>query len=125
MGGWWRWTLGLIVGLSLLLALVFPLSTSAQEEKRTETLSWADAPLAARHRSEADWLVDAGWKTSADVFGPFPTRTYEPGDAERFVPLGSLSGTREPFVLAYRSEHAYFWFERGAPPSFLSATSGP
>jgi immune inhibitor A len=96
--------------------LALPLGACAQDGKRGESLSWADAPLSPNHRSEADWLVDAGWKTPAEVFGPFATHEYQVGDLEQFIPLGSFEDAPETFVMAYRSQHAYFWFERGARP---------
>ena len=114
MGSWVYRVVG--VWVLVTVVAVIPLHASAQEGKRTGALSWADAPAAPRHRSEADWLVDMGWKTSAEVFGPFATHEYAEGDAEHFVPLGSLSSTPETFVMAYRTAHAYFWFERGARP---------
>jgi immune inhibitor A len=111
-----RWGVGWMLVLAAVVPLVIPLHARAQEGKRTAPLSWADAPRSPRHRSEADWLVDAGWKTPAEVFGPFPTHEYQVGDVERFIPLGSFDTTPETFVMAYRSDHAYFWFERGARP---------
>jgi immune inhibitor A len=98
-----------------LVTAMAPLNVYAQDGgKETQHLSWSDAPIVPRHRSEADWLFDMGWKTYAEVYGPFPTQQYEVGDTESLIPLGSRSGMREVFVLAYRSEHAYFWFQRGA-----------
>jgi hypothetical protein len=47
-------------------------------------------------------------------------RAYQVGDVENFVPLGSRDRQAQPFVLVYRSAHAYFWFERGQSPD-LSA----
>ena len=79
--------------------------------KHGALLSWADAPLTLPHRSEADWLVDVGWKSAEEMYGPFTTRTYAVGERERFFPLGSGRETPRAFVLRYVSEHAYFWFE--------------
>ena len=105
-------------GVMLIAALVIAWSAlpvaHAQDGKQDEILSWSDAPLVPRHRSEADWLVDVGWKTYDEVYGPFPTRPYAVGDSEQFVPLGSDGGRSETFMLHYRTEHAYFWFDRGA-----------
>lgn len=92
-----------------------PLQVHAQGGgKAFEDLSWADAPIVPRFRSKADWLFDVGWKTYAEVYGPFPTQEYEVGDAELLIPLGSYAGAHEVFVLAQRTDHAYFWFQRGA-----------
>jgi immune inhibitor A len=113
-GVWWGLRLALV---SIVIApLAQPFSTRAQEGKLSDSLSWADAPLSLNHRSEADWLVEAGWKTPAEVFGPFPTHEYQVGDLEQFVPLGSFNNAPETFVMVYRSEHAYFWFERSVHP---------
>lgn len=118
-------------GARLLIAAVVigglllpPRHTSAQDGKRGESLSWADAPYVPRYRSQADWLVDAGWKTVAEVYGPFPTRVYEVGDAEQFIPLGGAEGIPATFYLRERTPHAYFWFERGVQvdPAQLEAT---
>ncbi|MBI5958138.1 MAG: immune inhibitor A [Chloroflexi bacterium] len=91
----------------------------AQDGKQKPLLSWADAPLPPRHRSQADWLVDVGWETADDMYGPFPTHEYQVGDTEDFIPLGSEGDKTRVFMLAERTPHAYFWFERGS--SFDSA----
>jgi immune inhibitor A len=117
--GWKRglwWGSRMVLAGVVIAPLALPVGLRAQDGKRGESLSWADAPLPPNHRSEADWLVDAGWKTPAEVFGPFPTHEYQVGDLEQFVPLGSFDDSPETFVMAYRSQHAYFWFERGARP---------
>jgi immune inhibitor A len=117
--GWKRglwWGSRMVLAGVVIAPLALPVGVRAQDGKRGESLSWADAPLPPNHRSEADWLVDAGWKTPAEVFGPFPTHEYQVGDLEQFVPLGSFDDSPETFVMAYRSQHAYFWFERGARP---------
>jgi hypothetical protein len=101
----------LALGLS---AAPTPSPALAQDGKTKPLMSWADAPLVPYHRSEADWLVDVGWKTAGEMFGPFPTREYQVGDTEAFIPLGSSSGSAQSFLLAARTDHAYFWFERGA-----------
>ncbi len=95
------------------VGLAAPPAAYAQDGKRGESLSWDDAPLVPRHRSEADWLIDVGWKTYDEVYGPFPTRPYAVEDTEQFVPLGSGDAQTETFVLYARTDHAYFWFERG------------
>jgi hypothetical protein len=101
--------------LLIAAVLVSPWQTNAQEEKHGYHLSWNDAPLVPRHRSQADWLVDVGWKTYDEVFGPFPTHEYQLEEEEQFVPLGYFEENAKSFYLRYRSEHAYFWFERGTP----------
>lgn len=113
---------------SLLLIAAVLLSTlpiNAQEEdKRDYLLSWNDAPLVPRHRSQADWLVDVGWKTYDEVFGPFPTHEYQIDEEEQFIPLGYYQESSKAFLLRYRTEHAYFWFERSTPvdPAAMEAT---
>jgi immune inhibitor A len=57
--------------------------------------------------------VDAGWKTSEELYGSFRPHEYTVGEEEQLIPLGSIDGTPETFFLRYRSEHAYFWFESG------------
>ncbi|MGQ9850115.1 MAG: hypothetical protein ACUVSU_08720 [Aggregatilineaceae bacterium] len=47
-------------------------------------------------------------------------RTYQVGDVEGFVPLGSRDRQPRAFVLAYRSEYAYFWFERTQAPDLAA-----
>jgi immune inhibitor A len=102
-----------IVLLALLVSwLALPVAT-AQDGKRDDSLSWDDAPVVPRHRSQADWLVDVGWKTAAEVYGPFPTHEYQLGEAEQFVPLGGDGTQTDTFFMRYRTPHAYFWFERG------------
>jgi immune inhibitor A len=105
-----------LIVLAAVVPLVITPYAHAQDDKRTASLSWADAPITPRHRSQADWLVDVGWQTPEEVFGPFPTRQYQVGDTERFVPLGSFSSTPTAFVMVYRSDHAYYWFERDTQP---------
>ncbi len=117
--GWKRelwWGMRVVLAGAVIALLALPLGARAQDGKRAESLSWADAPLSPQHRSEADWLVDVGRKTPAEVFGPFPTHQYQVRDLERFIPLGSFNNSAETFVMAYRSEHAYFWFGRDARP---------
>jgi immune inhibitor A len=102
--------------LVLVGALIAPLAphAHAQDGKRADdTMSWADAPLAPLHRSEADWLLDVGWKSFQEVYGPFFTRVYEVGETEQLIPLGLGDIGPTTFHLRYRSEHAYFWFEAG------------
>jgi hypothetical protein len=121
-----RRTLYLSVSLLLIAAvLASTWNTNAQEDKHEPLLSWNDAPLVPRHRSQADWLVDVGWKTFDEVYGPFPTYEYQVEDEEQFIPLGYFQETAKPFYLRYRSEHAYFWFERGTPvdPVALETTA--
>ncbi len=102
------------IGLLFIISLgwLVPLPAAAQDDPHP--LSWDDMPVLPRHRSEADWLVDVGWKTFGEVYGPFLTHLYEVGEEEQFIPLGSFSTVTASFALRYRSEHAYFWFERGA-----------
>ncbi|NDJ77830.1 MAG: hypothetical protein GYB65_16390 [Chloroflexi bacterium] len=83
----------------------------AQDGRRADTLSWSDAPVVPRYRSQADWLVDVGWETTESMYGPFPFREYEVGDEESFFPLEQFNSTPRTFVLRYRTAHAYFWFE--------------
>ncbi|MCD4684491.1 MAG: immune inhibitor A [Anaerolineae bacterium] len=100
---------------SLVTVLAGPTNVHAQGGgKEAEELSWADAPVVPRFRSKADWLFDVGWKTYDEVYGPFPTQEYNVGDTELLMPLGYYDGAREVFVLAARTDHAYFWFQRGA-----------
>ncbi|MBN1202057.1 MAG: immune inhibitor A [Anaerolineae bacterium] len=117
---------GLSVILTMLASLLLiPTPAHAQDGKRADEPTWADAPIVPRHCSQADWLVDVGWKTPGEVFGPFPTHEYEVEETEQFHPLGAGSSTPETFYLRYRTEHAYFWFERGVRvnPSDLEATA--
>ena len=100
------------IALIISLTLIAPSFVSAQGSSRDLPFSWQDAPLVPLHRSQADWLVDVGWKTENEMFGPFPTQSYQSGDTEEFFPLGTFDGTSDVFVMRYRSEHAYFWFQR-------------
>lgn len=97
----------------------------AQEGKRLPALSWDDAPDVPLHRSEADWLFDMGLRSFEEAYGPFPTYEYEVGDAEEFFPLGEFNLVKEAFLLHYRTDHAYFWFERGVRlnPGALESTA--
>ncbi len=89
-----------------------PAQLYAQEgAKGGALLSWADAPLVLPYRSEADWLVEVGWKSAEEMYGPFVTRPYAVGESERFFPLGEGRESPRTFVLRYVSKHAYFWFE--------------
>jgi immune inhibitor A len=109
--------LRILLAAAILIPAAFVAPTTyAQDDKQDLTLSWADAPITPRHRSEADWLYDTNQHTFAEAYGPFLTRTYDVGDSERFIPLGSFDTTPQTFFLAYRTEHAYFWFERGVRP---------
>jgi immune inhibitor A len=114
-----------IVLLALLVPWVALNPASAQDGKRGDSLSWDDAPVVPPHRSEADWLVDVGWKTAAEVYGPFPTHEYQVGEAEQFIPLGGDGAKTETYFMRYRTPHAYFWFERGVQtdPARLEATA--
>lgn len=106
------------VMLVVVVGLTGLVPAAAQEGNgKYRPLTWADAPIVPRHRSEADWLVDAGWQSPAEVYGPFPTHEYQVGETERFIPLGGYYGETVPFVLANRSPNAYYWFERGYRPS--------
>lgn len=99
--------------VTLLLAALAAPAAYAQDGKRAGALAWDDAPSVPRIRSEADWLIDVGRKTYAEVYGPFPTREYAVGDEEQFVTLSPSDGPRATFVLQARTAHAYFWFESG------------
>lgn len=115
-----------LVIMSVTAAIMAPLTPAqAQGGKQNGILSWSDAPIVPRHRSEADWLVDVGWKTFDEVYGPFFTREYEVGDTEQLIPLGMSSMAAQAFVLVFRTEHAYFWFERGArvDPAAVESTA--
>lgn len=106
-----RWAVCLLITLA---AANGPLSASAQDGKRSGKPWWDDAPIAPRYRTEADWLVATGQISEQEAFGPFPTHEYQVGDEEQFIPLGSASDYAQTFTLRYRTDHAYFWFERGA-----------
>jgi immune inhibitor A len=103
-----------LAGLLVVVLSAGPLVALAQDGKRAERLAWDDAPVLPRHRSQADWLVDVGWQTPAEVYGPFRTREYAVTEQESFIPLGSFD-TTAPFVLRCRTAHAYFWFELDTP----------
>lgn len=106
-----------IAAAALLIAIVLAAQIAppahAQDGKRADVLTWDDAPSVPRHRSEADWLIDVGRSTYAEVYGPFPTREYSVGSREQFVGLSPAEGTLATFALRSRTEHAYFWFEDG------------
>lgn len=104
--------LALVSVVATAIPLAAPRAAGAQGP-HAAPLTWDDAPIVPRHRSEADWLFDVGWNTYADVYGPFRTHEYEVGEEEWFVPLGSVRTEPDAFVLRYRTEHAYFWFQRG------------
>ena len=111
-----RGVVALLAAALWVSALGTPAQLFAQGgDKQDALLSWADAPLALPHRSEADWLVDVGWKSAEEMYGPFVTRAYTVGESERFFPLGNGRETPRTFVLRYVSKHAYFWFEPGVP----------
>ncbi len=99
---------------SLLAVWMGPLRAGAQGDgKHPAHLSWNDAPVLPYHRSQADWLLDVGRKTFPEVYGPFPTHEYQVGEEEQFIPLGTYDNQPETFVLRYRSDHAYYWFNQG------------
>lgn len=110
-----RRTARIAVALLLALALAAQIAppARAQDGKRADVLAWDDAPSVPRFRSEADWLIDVGRSTYAEVYGPFPTREYAVGDTEQFRGLSPSEGALATFVLHSRTEHAYFWFEDG------------
>jgi len=109
VGQWYRWVaVTLMVGT---LSAMSPLA-HAQEGLRPQTPAWDSlSPLSLAE----PWLADGQPVLRA--------RVYRVGDVEDFVPLGSRDRQPQPFVLAYRSAHAYFWFERGQSPD-LSALEG-
>ncbi len=114
--GWVRGVTALLVGLLGAGVLSAPAQLYAQSgDKPDALLSWADAPLVLPHRSEADWLVDVGWKSAEELYGTATPRTYTEGNTERFFPLGHGRETPRVFVLRYVSTHAYFWFEPSVP----------
>lgn len=105
-----------LLALILVVLLALPpvaVPVLAQDGKRGVTLSWADAPLVPRHRSPADWLVDVGQASEAEMYGPFLTHEYAVGESETFIPLGDVAPFTAIYSLRYRSAHAYWWFERG------------
>lgn len=111
---WFRRGVTWLVVIGVVAVVVGPVQVRAQgDDKEAPVFSWSDAPIVPRHRSEADWLVDVGWETVDEVYGPFPTQQYETGDAEQFIPLGMRDPAPVTFLMQHRSEHAYFWFERG------------
>ena len=105
------WTFSLGVALTAALVAGQSAGVALAQGDTQRVPSWADASHAPRHRTQADWLLEAGWRTADELFPTPPPREYRPGDREYFVPLGSFSGKRAPFVLRHVTEHAYFWFE--------------
>ncbi len=106
--------LALIAAVTLAALAAWPLSAArAQDGKRAEALTWSAAPLAPRAAEPTDWLADM---VSEDAAGVVAAREYQVGDLAAFIPLGSRDRQPRAFALAYRSRHAYFWFERGLAP---------
>lgn len=97
---------------AVMVTLAAPASVWAQDGKGTQ-LTWDDAPIVPRYRSQADWLYDVGLRDYEEVYGPFLTREYQIGDVEQFIPLGASNVVAEPFTMQLATEHAYFWFQRG------------
>lgn len=106
--------LALIAAVTLAALAAWPLSAArAQDGKHAEALTWSAAPLAPRATEPADWLAKM---VSGDAAGVAAAHEYQVGDLEAFIPLGSRDREPRAFALAYRSQHAYFWFERGLAP---------
>lgn len=110
-----RWArLALAVALTLAALAAWPLAAAhAQDSERVEALTWSAAPLAPRAWGPADWPARWAALDEGGVAGP---RDYQVGDLAAFIPLGSRDRQPRAFALAYRSKHAYFWFERGLLP---------
>ncbi|MCZ7539374.1 MAG: immune inhibitor A [Anaerolineae bacterium] len=107
--------LALIAAVTLTALVAWPRAAAhAQDGERVEALTWSDAPLAPRAAGPAGALADI---TGVDEAAIVATREYRVGDLEAFIPLGSRDRAPRAFVLAYRSQHAYFWFERGLTPA--------
>ncbi len=106
VGQWYRWVAAaLVVGT---LSARLPLA-HAQEGLRPQTPFWDSvSPLSPKE----PW--------SADGHPAMRARAYQVGDVENFVPLGSRDRQPQPFVLVYRSDHAYFWFEQGHTPNLTA-----
>lgn len=104
---WGRWSRWVAVTLAVgAMSGMLP-AAHAQEGVRSQTHTWAGAlPVAAAPTD--GWLLDSQPVATA--------RSYQVGDVEAFVPLGQRDPQPQTFVLAYRSAHAYFWFERGQAP---------
>ncbi len=106
--------LALIAAVTLAALAAWPLSAArAQDGKHAEALTWSAAPLAPRATEPANWLAKM---VSGDAAGVAAAREYQVGDLAAFIPLGSRGRQPRAFALAYRSQHAYFWFERGLAP---------
>lgn len=106
--------LALIAAVTLAALAAWPVSAArAQDGGRVEALTWSAAPLAPRAAEPTDWLAD---RTGEDKEGVAAAREYQVGDLEAFIPLGSRDRQPRAFALAYRGQHAYFWFERGLTP---------
>ncbi len=110
------WLLRTLLVVTLVWSVLAFTPTHAQAPKVIPPLTWADAPSAPLHRSEADWLIETGQKTHDELFSEFPALSYDVGDTEYFNTLSSMGQSGETFFLAYRTDHAYFWFKRGARP---------
>lgn len=100
--------LALIAAMALTALAAWPVAAaSAQGGERDQALTWSTAPLVPRAEKSVIPLIEADMATA---------RAYQEGDLEAFIPLGSRDHEPRAFVLAYRSQHAYFWFERGLTP---------
>lgn len=109
MGRWHRWVAAaLIVGM---LGGSFSVAR-AQEGLRPKTFAGDSTSVSIVPFTADTWLADG---RSAPL-----SRAYQVGDIENFVPLGSRDRQPRAFVLAYRSAHAYFWFEREQTPDLTA-----
>ena len=101
------------IGFLILILFIGAVPTLAQEPPDA-ILTWEHSPDTHPIRHMGDWMLNAGWRTSADIFGPFSEGEFDVGDLAEFMVSGYESATKI-FELRYRSDTAYFWFENGTP----------
>ncbi len=106
------------VSLLALIGLLFTgnPAVSRADSNSAPPVGWADVTPTAHYRNRGDWLVDVGWAKPADIYGPFPSKSYQQGDTDRFFALDYVQAgppRRMTAKLLLVTEHAYWWFEDG------------
>ena len=104
------------IGIVLLIAvLLFSALPVFAQEPSDPLLTWDDSLNPRPIRHIGDWMVNAGWYSPEEIYGPFTEAEFTVGDRSEFT-ASTFAAIPRSFELRYVSKTAYFWFELDTQP---------